>query len=169
MTDCEINAFLGLLKNKFKNINGLEDPLLFSSSSFIFKKTDNFIRVLLSRGNHWVCLYGDQSNEVKLFDSLVRSKIDYSLGEATKNMLRTDDPIIFNVQSTQIQKYSVCGHYALAFATSLCFNIDPEKIYFCENNMIEHYIDCLKTNEIKMYPHFTKKNSDKKIKKLYYF
>ena len=156
------------MKDFFPFVNGLEDPLLISHQPFELKQTNDFIRVVLSNNNHWVCLAGGlciETEDICLFDSLYRSKIDIELGEAAKKMFSKKKQVIIRVQDTQKQKKTLCGHYALAFCTSLCFGIDPEEIFFDEEKLISHYVSCIKNKKITMYPYCTriKKNLKNKI------
>ena len=63
-------------------------------------------------------------------------------------------PIIkMRVQKTQKQRRSLCGYFACAFATALCNEIDIETLQFDENEMIKHWIRCIKEKKASMFPH----------------
>ena len=125
LTDTEIHAFQILLKKKFPSLNGLEDPILFSCLNNFpcYSNPNHFIRITLSRTNHWVCLAAGllfKDEDICLFDSLKRKNIDIQLGEVVKKFFPQKEKIIFRIQNNQKQRKDLCGHFALAFATALC-------------------------------------------------
>ena len=133
--------------------------------------TNDFIRIALSNNNHWVCIAGGlciEAEDICLFDSLFRDQIDIELVEATRKMFPDKKPIVFKIQDTQKQKKTLCGHFALAFCTALCFGLDPEEIYFDEKILIKHYISCLRNEKITMYPFTTRIKKGIKNKTLLY-
>ena len=69
-----------------------------------------------------------------LLDSSSRVKIDQELGTAIAQVLPPDalkkGYIVFKLLKTQKQASCVCGYFALAFATALCFGLDPETLFF---------------------------------------
>ena len=67
--------------------NGLNDPVYISGLriSNDHMRTENFVEVVISNDNHWVCITGsgeDSSNaqDISLFDSMRRLQIDKRLG-----------------------------------------------------------------------------------------
>jgi hypothetical protein len=66
------------------------------------------------------------------------------LGTAIAQVLPPDalkkGPIVFKLLKTQKQASCVCGYFALAFATALCFGLDPETLFFDQEQLIQHYI-----------------------------
>ena len=163
LTDTEINLFLNLLRKEFKNVNGLEDPLFISNDFGRIKKTEYFIRVVISNNNHWVCIAGgiygddDEEEDIFLFDSSPRNVIDKVLGENIGNCLtnrrKSKGKILIRLQNTQKQQDCFCGYFALANATALCFGIDPETLLFDELAIRQHFIDCVyRGKKLTMFP-----------------
>ena len=62
--------------------------------------------------------------------------------------------VSYRLANVQKQTDDLCGYFACAFATAICFGIDPETIYFVENEMVEHFIDTLYRNKnFEMFPY----------------
>ena len=163
LSDIEINAFQVLLKEEFKNINGLEDPIIIQSANFIFKSPLNFIRIMLSRFNHWICVAGGEflsgTQDVCIFDSLNRTHVEFFLGETIKKMIKKKSKILCRIPNTQKQQRQLCGHFALANATAILYGFNPEKLKFEESELVEHFINCIKQQKIKMFPFSLETNS----------
>jgi len=56
------------------------------------------------------------------------------------------------VQHQPILNYNDCGFFAIAFATSLLFNIKPDKVKYEYKLMRFHLIQMLETNIIEHFP-----------------
>ena len=163
LSDVEINEFLRILRRQFPNVNGLEDIAVLYQRSEYIERTGDFVRVLLSDENHWVCVYGKEAEEeavVHLYDSLSRTKIDECLGEQVLNFLplsrndqETRNMVKFFVKNTSKQKRDLCGYFALAYAAALCFEQDPEELVFNEKQIISHFLRCILTQNVRMFPH----------------
>ena len=66
--------------------------------------------------------------------------------------------IVFKLLKTQKQASCVCGYFALAFATALCFGLDPETLNYDQDKLIQHYIDCVFNNKQELlFPYNSKK------------
>ena len=166
LTDTEINLFLELLRKQFKHVNGLEDPLMITHENYMkkyfksIKKADDFIRVMISNDNHWVCVAGGlyvEDEDVCLYDSSPRNGIDNVLGKNLANVVsdrvKSRGVIRVRLQNTQKQQASFCGYFALANATAVCYGIDPERILFDENQIRQHFIDCVYNGKkLSMFP-----------------
>jgi len=167
LTDTEINLFLELLRKEFKSrVNGLEDPLMITHENYMkkyfntIKKADDFVRVMISNDNHWVCVAGGlqlDNEDVCLFDSSPRHGIDKILGKNIANVVservKSRGVIRVRLQNTQKQQECFCGYFALANATALCYGIDPERILFDEYEIRQHFIDCVYNGKkLSMFP-----------------
>jgi hypothetical protein len=90
---------------------------------------------------------------VCLLDSSSRVKIDQELGTAIAQVLPPDalkkGYIVFKLLKTQKQASCVCGYFALAFASVLCFGLNPDTLFFDQEQLIQHYIDCVFHNKKK--------------------
>lgn len=143
LDDEDILSYLRLLKQFYPKVNGLEDPILVSHSKRL-QRTENFIRVMLAGENsdHWVCVRGI-NGIIEIYDSLPRRDIDPVLLKNILNVLPDElkskgigEAV---VKSVQRQKGQYCGYFALAFASSLCQGLNPEKLIFEETEIREHY------------------------------
>lgn len=59
--DENIDAWLDILKKKFGESQGLEGTLVLAYPQLPghhLKKIKNFVRIMLSRDNHWICVAG---------------------------------------------------------------------------------------------------------------
>ena len=114
--------------------------------------------VLCNNFNHWVCIARFYQNEIILYDSLPRKEIDYLLGKTVSNISDIQgDTILFKQILTTTQKEELCGYFALANATALCYGIDPGTIEFDENEIRNHLISIFFNKKaISMFP-FRKK------------
>ena len=114
----------------------------------------------------WVCvaagLYIENEN-MCIFDSLPRTKIDEYLGNQLKHLFPKESihdssgKLTIRVQKTQKQKRELCGFLAAAFATAICLEEDAEELDFDLSQICPHFLECLKTGEISMFPHRKKR------------
>ena len=162
LTDTEIKVFLEKLRQKFKHVNGLEDPVVMTNDLSHIKKRDDFIHVVISNNNHWVCVasgfeFGDvDRNDICLFDSSPRHSIDKTLEKNIGKLLPTKrkGKVMIRLQNTQKQQECFCGYFALANATALCYGLDPEELIFDEYAIRQHYIDCVyRGKSLSMFPY----------------
>ena len=88
LTDNDIFAYLVLLKEKFPQIGGLEDPIILQYSPKHIVKSEKYIRIVICHENsHWVCIQGldnSKNGDLVLYDSCKRNEIDKTL---EKNIL----------------------------------------------------------------------------------
>lgn len=166
LTDREIYAFLMKLKHYLKSnqvkINGLNDPAYLTGLhiSNTHMKTEPFVEIICSNGNHWVCIAAGLNRstaDISLYDSLPRREIDPQLGSLCSlisvNERLQKGFLTFEVKNIQNQKKNFCGYYALAFAMALCLGLDPELLEFNENELREHFIGIMfKNKDMSMFP-----------------
>ena len=153
LTDIEINAYLKLLRTQFPDIKGLDDPVV-SKNLNIDDGKEDYVQVVLSRNNHWICLKAKFDREIFLYDSLDRTEVDDPLKVAIEKMYTPNGFIFIVFKRVQKQQKQLCGYFALAFATALCFQKNPEYMIFKEDLLIEHYINCIRENQAQEFPHF---------------
>ena len=92
-----------------------------------------------------------------MYNNIFSSYIDEDLGKQLSKMfhLSVEEHQILkvHVKKTQIQKgFNSCGYFALAYATALCFNEDIDTLIFDENKMIDHYLRCIRSRHVTMFP-----------------
>jgi len=183
LTDIEIVAFLDKIK-EFLEINnivfqGLRDPTVLTAlrTDNINMRKDNFVEVVFSNNNHWVCVAAGLNiadEDICLFDSMSRNVIDVQLG--TTCSLLTVLPrlekghLIFRMQKVSRQRRNFCGYFALANAMALCLGLDPESLIFEENQLRNHFINIIYNNQpTAMFPHTFKQRINKTTNKLLIF
>jgi len=103
---------------------------------------------------HWVCSYYDKKN-IFIYDSLNNKTLHKHHEQFLKRLFPTYDfdknPVKFPTVQRQ-PNYSDCGVFAIAFATSLLFNIKPDKVKYEHKLMRSHLIKILETNIIEHFP-----------------
>ena len=148
-----------LLKGTFRTIKGLEDPSFFCiGSSYIEETTKNFVRILYCENEHWIAVSGGLDDEnISIYDSMKRKSIENHLAKQLEKMMLQpaidQSHIIARVRNTQVQKKTLCGYFACAFATALCFSIDIERIKFDTEKLVPHWLKCINEMKISMFPY----------------
>ena len=66
LDDRIINHAQELIKRKYKDTDGLQDPVLRRFATVDRK----FVQLLHVNNNHWICVAGNKSNEVSVYDSM---------------------------------------------------------------------------------------------------
>ena len=121
-------------------IEGLLSPTIGKAKQFPVMRND-FIQVLHTGGIHWVCVSNigcSHNNQVKLYDSL------YS-GIAALLFNQDSDVIEICVAPVDQQTNGTdCGVFTIAFATELCYNMDPTSLKFSRRAIRAHLLDSLK-------------------------
>ena len=143
LSNNDLFNFMKIVKVRFPLVKGLEDPISCLNSPQALVKSLNFLRIIMSRSNHWVLISG-QKDLIEIFDSKERNVIDEGLGEAIGKFVSPsiikNRIIKFVSKKVQKQTRDYCGYYTLANLTAICFEIDPECIEYDEDELREHYI-----------------------------
>ena len=167
LTDEDIISHNRILKGDFPEIRGLESPNYFTKKNpFLNNPTKEFVRILYCDNHHWITSSGHSgfgNTDVYIYDSMARKSVNSFLGDQFEKMMvlpKIDPSIQISIQHTQIQKLSLCGYYACAFATAICLKIDLETIIFEEENLTAHWLSCIKDKKVSMYPHEVKIKDD---------
>ncbi len=179
LSDQEIFAFLNKIK-EYLNANnirfqGLNDPTVLTAlrTDNINMRQENFVEVLNSNNNHWVCVAAGLNignEDLCLFDSMPRREIDTELG-TTCSLITTlprleKGHIIFRVQKVSKQRANFCGYFALANAMAICLGLDPETLIYDENQLRNHFISIIYHNQpVTMLSYTLKKKICKKTHK----
>jgi len=156
LDDMVINVAQKLLKSQFPKIKGLNSTLLQGKKiSSVFHK--NKVQIIHSRGDHWIVAATvgvEKGNQVKVFDSLYES-IDDGTCKVISNIFGS----LAVAQSVKISKQSGvddCGLYAIANATSICYDQDPAVIDFDQSLMRLHLTQCIDSKMITPFPSLSK-------------
>jgi hypothetical protein len=169
LIDTNIKNFLDLLHAHFgKSVTGLEDTLILANFPQTVQKCSTYVRVLMSRECHWVCVRGVENEPYMcvLYDTMRRDVIDSQLGESIGgfSQVPANGDIRIRVANVQRQDGENCGYFACAIATALLFGHNPEEIVFDEKEMVDHFIDIYaKKAPFTMFPFKKKKFSKKSL------
>ena len=156
-----------LLKIKFQDIKGLQDPVLGQKNHWSHPSAD-LVQFLHINGNHWVTIsnIGEEPGVVNLYDSLQLKPNVETLNQIAQFSKSSCDTLKVKVQNVHIQENSNdCGILAIAFATSLLSGQDPTTVkYF---NIRNHLMKCIKTGNMSQFP-TTKRCHGPPIHELHY-
>ena len=115
-----------------------------------------------------------QPDAVFIYDSLYRElpvQNKTNILSQISCMLMSKNPLITllwaDVQNQEDDES--CGYFAIATASALCENKDPQKYTWKKQNMKEHLRNCFKTGNISLFPHETnyRKNDSPLISREY--
>ena len=145
-----ITYYLQLLK-RHGHVNGLYNPALISLCSDHIHLESNYVQVLNTGSNHWICVsysgaLGD--SVVNLYDSMRTFKITEHVGQQVMAFAKFDQ-VLFRVINVQQQRGSSdCG----LFATALCLGQDLTNFQFDQTAMRTHLKSCLIKGSPQMFP-----------------
>lgn len=115
------------------------------------------LQILYCKENHWVCCFYD-GKSVYIYDSLEwsRKKNRFSLHSSISDFLKAVFPFYnlrhVKVPNVQNQRNSYdCRVCAIAFAISILFGLQPEKVYN-DSMMRIHLLKMLDNRKIEHFP-----------------
>ena len=122
-------------------IGGLETPLFVQLDNRFKKQPGEFVQKINTRDQHWVTItnVGCETGEVLLCDSLY----GFYNQQYPVRCLKAVDSIacsVHTISALNLQQQSpgtLCGLFAIAFATSLCDGKDPSYIIYDEQNLCQ--------------------------------
>ena len=150
--DTEIQAGQVMLKKQFPFVDGLHCPSI--KGVLVIPASSEFIQIL-NAGRHWVCMstIGCSAGTVQVFDNLYNRPNDVLIDHGCRMLLSPQDAVtFFNVKVQKQIGGSDCGLFALAFATDLCFGLDPHNQKYKQNETHQHFIRCLESGKITPFP-----------------
>ena len=133
-------------------MNGLHCPSI--EGVIVIPASPEFIQIL-NVGRHWVCMssIGCCAGSVQVFDSLYNRPNDVLIDHGCRMPLSPQDAVtFFNVKVQKQIGGSDCGLFALAFATDLCFGLDPHNQKYKQNEMRQHFICCVESGKMTPFP-----------------
>ena len=78
---------------------------------------------------------------------------DILIDHGCHTLLSPQDAVtFFNVKVQKQIGGTDCGLLALAFATDLCFGLDPHNQKYKQNEMHQHFIHCLESGKMTPFP-----------------
>ncbi|CAF1433130.1 unnamed protein product [Rotaria sordida] len=163
LTDLHIYLFFELLHKRFPNINGLCGP---AQIHIYTGSLENSIFIFNANNNHWLTIANLGSDNIwKIYDSLSYPK--ESLVKFFQDILPGKERVVLSFENVQQQVGgNDCGLFALAFATSLCYEDIPSSLFYDQKSLRNHYVNCIENNEIQRFPSKPKRGSTKNNCKL---
>ena len=135
-------------------IAGLQDVTMLQTLSMDVQPGE-YVQILNMANSHWVTIstIGCEAGTVNVYDS-GEKHISYRNKEQVASLLFTERSTIeIKFMNVQIQyDSSDCGLFAVAFATSLCEDIDPTTCIYRQPNMQRHFLACIDNGEMKEFP-----------------
>ena len=150
LDDRIINHAQELIKRKYKDTDGLQDPVLQR-----FATVDGtFVQVLHVNNNHWICVAGNKNNEISVYNSMGGNLSQDTVHVIARMVKCEDEEFMVKLMPVQHQTNgSDCGLFALAFATDFAEGIDPSERYYDEKALRNHQLQCFRNNEINQFPY----------------
>ena len=113
--------------------------------------------MLHTGGIHWVCVSNiecSHNNQVKLYDSLYSGIAPFTREQIGALLFNQDSDVteICVPPVDQQTNRTECGVFAIAFATALCYNMDPTLLKFNRRAIRAHFLDSLKMDILVCYP-----------------
>ena len=158
LNDEHIDHAQHLLGKGFTSISGFQSTVVFESTQIKCPKS-KFIQILNVYNNHWVTVSNvdcKNANEIKIYDSMKSSRLETSdKFNCQVAALMNCSSSKINVQYANVKQQvggSDCGLFAIAFATSLCFGLSPEKQNYNQKEMRSHLSKCFLEGKIDPFP-----------------
>ena len=157
LTDIPINKALGIIKQQFPNIQGLQSTLLqYKGLQYKGRKRviKDQVQVIHDRGDHWIVAsnVGCKRKEVNMYDS-VYSSVNKETENVVFKMFNGGSKMTINMRPFQKQSGGAdCGLFALAAVTALAFNINPSILKLKQEVMRQHLVTCLHNQQFTLFP-----------------
>ena len=150
-----IDSFQSLLASQFVDINGLCDPTIYSYGQYcdgIGRAVSIFINN--PSKNHWATITHHMDHDTyvwQIYDSL-NTSIGY-FKPFFKSIIPNETSVEVRIMNVQKQSgTNDCGLFALAFATSICNSLSPVTTNYFQEQMREHFNDCLESKSARLFP-----------------
>ena len=132
-----------LLSKDFPDIDGFQDTVIGKVLRFnVIGKQRKYIQILHCGSNHWICVANMTSEKVDndthfIYYSLASRNISADVLSQIARYSKHEEPQLeIHVTDVQHQGSGDCGVFAVAFATSLAFGQNPEKISYDKKLML---------------------------------
>ncbi len=136
LTDNIINAVQRVLSHQFYHKfhgAGFQHPILSEAMSFNIE-TSGFIQILHNGCNHWLLAStnGCPQDAVPIYDSLYFNTTE-CIQQSLACLMKVTHEAHTTLNFANIHKQSCssdCGVFTIAYATALCFGVQPGKVVF---------------------------------------
>lgn len=154
LNDRLVFAGMLLLKQQFPDISGFCDPVMVQSLRCTFKDK-MFVQVVYNGSHHWITTtnMNCRPGVVRVYDSL-HLMLNIHVKQQIAAMYHATQPML-EIQSMNVARQSGsgdCGLMALAYATSLCFKLDPVNLVYCQENLRQHFLQCVIDGKMTAFP-----------------
>ena len=152
LDDLVRNSVQVLLKKQYPDLLGLQSTLLQSGKQQGMKENHDQVKIIHSRGNHWIVASTIHSRDgvFQVYDSVYSTVAD-----GTRSVINTLFPPSSSVEIIKVQKHirgKECGLFSCANSTALAFRLDPETLSFNEAAMQPHLIHCIEQKKNPVFP-----------------
>jgi hypothetical protein len=148
LSNRDINFFTWVFKQRFASFNGLCDPIPNALKDYAGNYKNHYF--IFSNKIHWV-LFAHVDNTWILYDNLNSHPSSYL--EFFKIMMPNSEQVVVFQENVQEQNGSNdCGLFVCGFLTCLAFEIKPKNYIFDQSSMRKHFIDCIRSQEVSLFP-----------------
>ena len=155
LTDCITNAGQKLLQSNYPFVCGLLVTTLGKVLAFSVERKE-FIQILNASNSHWFTCstIGRQPRVVNIYDSMAGKDLPTRAKEHITSLVCTPlKQVILRVMRVQKQSgFNDFGHFALAFATTLCNGECPTSVIYHQHTMRKHLLDCFVNGRMEFFP-----------------
>ena len=128
----------------------------FDENQQLLCKRTGFCTTHDTDSNHWLTISNigcQQPNVINIYDSMFRSCSSHIQQQIACIMNTKYSHIQANFVNVNHQSGSSdCGVFAVAFAVSFCYGLQPAKFCYDQNNMRSHLIHCLERGRMELFP-----------------
>ena len=148
LDDRIINHAQELIKRKYKDTDGLQDPVLRRFATVDGK----FAQALHVNNDHKICGAGNKNNEVTAYDSMGGNLSKDTVHVIARMVKCEGEELMVKLMPVQHQTNgNDCGLFTLALATDFAEGIDPSERYYDEKALRNHLLQCFRNNEINQF------------------
>ena len=148
LDDRIINHAQELIKRKYKDTDGLQDPVLRRFATVDGK----FAQALHVNNDHKICGAGNKNNEVTVYDSMGGNLSKDTVHVIARMVKCEGEELMVKLMPVQHQTNgNDCGLFTLALATDFAEGIDPSERYYDEKALRNHLLQCFRNNEINQF------------------
>lgn len=154
LNDKHIHAAMQLLKLKYPECNGLEDPILCSAGHVTFGSEKPFVQVLNDSNSHWICISNKdcKKGDVNVYCSLHKIPSEEAVHVLSTLICLSEKNLRLKIMNVSRQIGPHCGIFAIANAFSIVSGMDPCNLVYDQSVMRTHLASCLLNAELTPFP-----------------